>query len=340
MSEKFEDEVQKRIQLFRLAEELGNVTRACKIMGVDKGRYYNFKEAYDKYGVDGLKGDKAESLRPLASEKYKKEMVNDIIEYVINNPEVGSQTIRNMLIADGKTYSKTAIQRILNGKNLGTILDRIHALEHKSFRGTHDLTDIQCESLLKNDPCMKEWQSESSFPGEHLVHCINKIRMPAFTNPLYAHFVIDRFGCLAFLMFDQTESINVSIKLLNDFVIPYYDELEIEIKEIILEAEDEPNKKSLDSYGMFVHEYKIAANFIESADENADGFAQRFKVTIRDQLLFNSKTNLYLKEINEINEKCQIWLNQYNSSPYYGYRNFGNPPFEVIKAHRARRRII
>ena len=91
---------------------------------------------------------------------------------------------------------------------------------------------------------------------------------------------------------------------------------------------------------MFMDEHEIEARFIESADENADGFAKRFKATVRDQLLFDRRTKLYLKEIEEMNEKCQIWLNKYNSNPYNGYRNFGAPPFEVIKAYRAGRRII
>lgn len=340
MPEKFEDEVEKRIQLFELVEELGNVTRACEIMGVGKGRYYNFKKAYDEYGVEGLKGDKAESLRPLASEKDKKEVVNDIIEYVINNPEVGSRTIRNMLLEDGRTYSKTAIQNILNDKKVGTILDRIHELERKAFREDYDLTERQGELLEKYDPCMKEWKSECDHPGERLVQCIAKMHTTRCSKPIFAHFVIDRYGSLAFLLFDQTESINVSIRLLNDFVIPYYKDLGIKIENIILEAEVEPEKESEDRYGMFIDEHEIEARFIESADENADGFAQRFKATVRDQLLFDRRTKLYLKEIEEINEKCQIWLNQYNSNPCNGYRNFGAPPFEVIKAYRAGRRII
>jgi hypothetical protein len=340
MPEKFEYEVEKRNQLFLLAEELGNVTQACKIMAVDKGRYYNFKEAYDQYGVDGLKGDRSNCLRHVASEKDKDEIINGIIEYVINNPKVGSRTIRNMLLEEGRTYSKTAIQKFLNDKKLGTILDRIYELERRAFREDYDLTESQCELLEKYDPCMKEWKSESGHPGEKLVQCITKMQITSDCIPIFAHFVIDRYGSLAFLLFDKTESIDVSIKLLDKFVFPYYDDLEIEIKEITLEAEDEPNKKSLNSYGMFTHEHGIAATFIESSDEDADGFAQRFKAIVRDQLLFDRRTKLYLKEIEEINEKCQIWLNQYNSNAHNGYRNFGAPPFEVIKAYRAGRRII
>jgi len=340
MLEKFEDEVEKRIQLFLLADELGNVTRACEILGVGKGRYYNFKKAYDEYGVEGLKGDKAECLRPLASEKDKDDIVNGIIEYVINNPEVGSRTIRNMLLEESRTYSKTAIQKILNDKKVGTILDRIYELERKAFREDYDLTEIQGELLEKYDPCMKEWKSESNHPGEILVQCIAKMHITRCGKPIFTHFVVDRYGSLAFLLFDQTESINVSIRLMNDFVMPYYKDLGIKIEKIILEAEDELEKECQDRYGMFIDEHKIEARFIESGDENADGFAQRFKATVRDQLLFDRRTKLYLKEIEEMNEKGQIWLNQYNSTPLNGYRNFGASPFEVIKAYRAGRRLI
>jgi len=340
MSENFEDEVQRRIQLFRLAEELGNVTRACEIMGVNKGSYYNFKKLYDEYGVEGLKGDKAEGLIHLASEKDKDEIINRVIEYVIQNPLVGNHKTRDLLLAEGLTLSATAIQKLLNDRGLGTTLDRIYKLEKKAFREGYDLSESQSELLLKYDPCMKESGLQSNHPGERLVQCIVNIHTPTPEKPLFAHFVLDRYGCLAFLTFDRTESIDVAIRLLNDSVIPYYYTNRIGIEEISLEAEDEPDTESLSGYSKFVKNYGIAPFFIESTDEHADGFAQRFLKDLSKTFLSNPGVDLRLDEIENLNEKAQMWLDQYNSSPYNGYRNFGNSPYAVIKAFKAGKRLI
>ena len=39
--------------LLNLAEELGNVSRACKVMGVSRDTFYRYQELVDQGGVDG-----------------------------------------------------------------------------------------------------------------------------------------------------------------------------------------------------------------------------------------------------------------------------------------------
>ena len=43
-----------RLQLFRRAEELGNVSRACREAGVARSLYYPLRDRFRKYGADGL----------------------------------------------------------------------------------------------------------------------------------------------------------------------------------------------------------------------------------------------------------------------------------------------
>ncbi len=43
-----------RLRLFRRAEELGNVSKACREAGVARSLYYQIRDRYRKYGADGL----------------------------------------------------------------------------------------------------------------------------------------------------------------------------------------------------------------------------------------------------------------------------------------------
>jgi transposase-like protein len=44
-----------RLRLFTLAEELGNVSEACRRMGVSRSTYYAWKPKLERYGLDGLR---------------------------------------------------------------------------------------------------------------------------------------------------------------------------------------------------------------------------------------------------------------------------------------------
>ena len=43
-----------KLGLLNLAEELGNVSRACKVMGFSRDTFYRYKAAVDEGGVDAL----------------------------------------------------------------------------------------------------------------------------------------------------------------------------------------------------------------------------------------------------------------------------------------------
>lgn len=42
-----------KIGLLNLAEELGNVSRACKLMGFSRDTFYRYQSAKDEGGVEG-----------------------------------------------------------------------------------------------------------------------------------------------------------------------------------------------------------------------------------------------------------------------------------------------
>ncbi len=45
---------QRRVRLLELAEELGNISAACRQLGISRTRYYEWKHLSENYGVQGL----------------------------------------------------------------------------------------------------------------------------------------------------------------------------------------------------------------------------------------------------------------------------------------------
>jgi len=46
--------IQARISMLGLADELQNISRACKVAGISRTHFYEIKDAFEKYGRDAL----------------------------------------------------------------------------------------------------------------------------------------------------------------------------------------------------------------------------------------------------------------------------------------------
>lgn len=46
--------IQARLSMLALAEELQNISRACKAAGISGSHYYEIKKAFETYGREGL----------------------------------------------------------------------------------------------------------------------------------------------------------------------------------------------------------------------------------------------------------------------------------------------
>ena len=46
--------IKHKVGLLNLAEELGNVSRACKVMGLSRDTFYRYKSAVESGGIEAL----------------------------------------------------------------------------------------------------------------------------------------------------------------------------------------------------------------------------------------------------------------------------------------------
>jgi len=65
--------------LLNLAEELGNVSRACKVMGVSRDTFYRYQELVDEGGIDAL----------IEKNRVDEETEQAVINYAVDYPAHG-----------------------------------------------------------------------------------------------------------------------------------------------------------------------------------------------------------------------------------------------------------
>jgi len=121
--------VKYRLKVLKLAETLGNVSKACKILGMDRSTFYRYKRRFEKYGLKGLK-----NLPPIHKFHPKTtppKTEKKIISLSQNHPQWGCYRISDHLKTKGISVSGPTIQKILTKNGLGTRYQRALNLQEK-----------------------------------------------------------------------------------------------------------------------------------------------------------------------------------------------------------------
>lgn len=115
-----------RLRLFTLADELGNVSAACRAMGVDRSTYYRLKKRVDRWGLEAL--NVRERRRPRMPNQIGPHLEQRIIAFALGHPGYGPRRISAELAREkwgGIRISEHGVWRVLRRVGLNTRAKRL-----------------------------------------------------------------------------------------------------------------------------------------------------------------------------------------------------------------------
>ncbi|MEL7210640.1 MAG: DDE-type integrase/transposase/recombinase, partial [Actinomycetota bacterium] len=113
----------RRVRLLNLAEELGNISAACRQIGVSRTRYYEWKDTAEVYGLEALWPK--DRRRPAQPNETPTHVVADLLAVAVVEPTLGCRQLADRLCELGYEIGKTTVQRILVDHGLGRRRQRI-----------------------------------------------------------------------------------------------------------------------------------------------------------------------------------------------------------------------
>ena len=113
----------RRVRLLALADELGNVSEACRQMGISRTRYYEWREIVADYGLEALmpKGRRTPQL-PNATPTH---VVEELLTLAVVEPTIGCRQYADRLAERGYQIGKTTVQKHLVDHGLGRRAQRV-----------------------------------------------------------------------------------------------------------------------------------------------------------------------------------------------------------------------
>ena len=129
--------VKHKVGLLNVADELGNISKACKMMGVSRETFYRCKEAVNDGGVDAL----FEKSRRIPNHKNRVDPAVEsvVVAYAIEEPAHGQVRVSNELRKRSVFVSPGGVRSIWFRYNLANLKQRLKALEAKVAESSQNL---------------------------------------------------------------------------------------------------------------------------------------------------------------------------------------------------------
>lgn len=218
--------------LLNLAEELGNVSRACKVMGVSRDTFYRYQELVDNGGIDAL--IEKNRRTPNVKNRVDEETEQAVIAHAIDQPAHGQQRTSNELRKNGIFVSGSGVRSIWLRNNLENFKKRLKALEEKVAKDGIILSDVQIAALEKkkhdDEACGEIETHHPGYLGAQDTFYVGNLKG---VGRIYQQTFIDTYSKVAFAKFYTTKTPITAADMLNDKVLPYFEQEELPMLRIL-----------------------------------------------------------------------------------------------------------
>jgi hypothetical protein len=102
--------IKSKLGLLQLAEQLGNVSTACKYLGYSRDTFYRFKELFEEGGENALK--ELSRKKPNIKNRIAPDIEERVVNFAIENPAFGQMRASNELKKEGVFVSPSGIRSI------------------------------------------------------------------------------------------------------------------------------------------------------------------------------------------------------------------------------------
>ena len=133
--------ISRKLSLLELAQTLGNITDACRKLGVSRQHYYDIKEVIEEEGLEGLLEKSRRA--PRVGNRVAPEIEQMVLDYSLEYPTHGQVRVANQLRMKGVQISAGGIRSIWLRYDLHIKSLRLKRLEKWAAENTGILTESQ-----------------------------------------------------------------------------------------------------------------------------------------------------------------------------------------------------
>jgi transposase InsO family protein len=322
----------RKLSLLQLAEELGNVSKACRIMGYHRDTFYEVRRAFQVGGMAALLEQKRGPRGPHPN-RIAPEIEEKVLAYALDFPTHGAQRVANELRLQDINISSGGVRGVWLRNDLETRHKRLMRLEREAQQDDFVLSEKQIELLERHSVDFRCRHVESSRPGELLNQDTFYWGSLKGVGKVYVQVIVDVFCSLAFAKVYTSKMPVTACDLLYSRVLPFYEALGVTVGAVLTDnGREYCGKPERHPYELLLAMDEIEHRTTKIRSPRTNGFVERMNRTLLDECFrVQGRTTWYI-EVEEIQRDLDKFIEYYNlERSHQGYRLKGRTPAQALR---------
>lgn len=317
--------------LLNLAEELQNISKACKIMGVSRDTFYRYQELVETNGLEALINQ--DRRVPNLKNRVDEATEQAVVAYAVEYPAHGQHRTGNELRKRGIFVSGSGVRSIWLRHQLANFKDRLAALEAKIARDGIILNDAQIAALeKKRQDDIASGEIETMHPGYLGAQDTFYVGNLKGVGCIYQQTFIDTYSKVVHCKLYTTKTPITSADILNDKVLPFYAAHGLPMLRILTDRSTEYcGRIDQHDYQLYLAINDIDHTKTKAMSPQINGICERFHKTILQEFYQVTFRKKFYHDLESLQKDLDSWIDYYNNErTHQGKICNGKTPMETL----------
>jgi transposase InsO family protein len=321
----------RKLSLLELAADLGNVSKACRVMGYSRQQFYEIRRNFQTFGTDGLL-DKLAGARPPHPNRVAAEIEQAILDHSLAHPCHGALRVANELALSGVQVSSTGVRGVWGRHGLLSRHDRLLRLERACAERPIQLSQEQVEALERFSPEFRERHIEAHHSGDLVAVDTFFVGHLKGVGKIYLQSAIDCASRYAWGRLYTNKMPLTAVHLLNNDVLPTFEAHGIAPKAVLSDNGREfCGRPDRHPYELFLQLEGIEHRKTRVKRPQSNGIVERLHRTLLDEHFRVEGRRTWFETVAEMQTALDAYLAGYNAErPHQGRGMNGRTPLRVF----------